>query len=183
MDLNDLNLFVRIARLDSISAAARDLNITPATASARLSAFERRLGVRLLHRTTRRATLTEDGRAFLPHAEECTERGSVSLCAALGPRADITTWDTSDRSSRLIRTNAHRARPAGLYGSGILTLKLDMRISDSVVDLVEGAFDVAVRYTELSDSSFVARRLALDRRVLVAAPDYLERCGHPNLSE
>lgn len=60
-------------------------------------------------------------------------------------------------------------------------LKLDMRVSDSVVDLVEGAFDVAVRYTELSDSSFVARRLAPDRRVVVASPDYLERHGYPNL--
>ncbi|MFC5507623.1 substrate binding domain-containing protein, partial [Bosea massiliensis] len=51
---------------------------------------------------------------------------------------------------------------------------------DSVVDLVEGAFDVAVRYTELGDSSFIARRLAPDRRVLVASPDYLERRGRPN---
>jgi DNA-binding transcriptional LysR family regulator len=83
MDLNDLNLFVRIARLDSISAAARDLNITPATASARLSAFERRLGARLLHRTTRHATLTEDGRAFLPHAENVLD-AAASARAALG---------------------------------------------------------------------------------------------------
>lgn len=59
-------------------------------------------------------------------------------------------------------------------------LALDMRISDSVVDLVEGAFDVAVRYAELGDSSFVARRLAPDRRVLVASTDYLERRGRPN---
>jgi len=58
-------------------------------------------------------------------------------------------------------------------------LSLDLRISDSIVDLVEGAFDVAVRYTEPSDSSFVARRLAPDNRVLVASPDYLEQRGHP----
>jgi DNA-binding transcriptional LysR family regulator len=59
-------------------------------------------------------------------------------------------------------------------------LVLDLRISDSVVDLVEGAFDVAVRYAELSDSSFIARRLARDRRVLVASPDYLKRRGRPS---
>jgi DNA-binding transcriptional LysR family regulator len=58
-------------------------------------------------------------------------------------------------------------------------LRLDLRISDSVVDLVEGAFDVAVRYADLADSSFVARRLAPDRRVLVASPDYLVQHGEP----
>jgi DNA-binding transcriptional LysR family regulator len=58
-------------------------------------------------------------------------------------------------------------------------LVLDLRISDSVVDLVEGAFDVAVRYAELGDSSFVAWRLAPDRRVLVASPEYLRRRARP----
>ncbi len=62
-------------------------------------------------------------------------------------------------------------------------LAVDMRISDSVVDLVEGAFDVAVRYAELGDSSFVARRLAPDRRVLVASPDYLDRRGRPTTAD
>ena len=69
MDVNDLNLLVRIAQLASISSAPRDLGLTPAGASARLAALERKLGARLLHRTTRQATLTEDGLAFLPHAE------------------------------------------------------------------------------------------------------------------
>lgn len=61
MDIDDLNLLVRIARQSSISAAARNLGITPAAASARLAALERRLGARLLHRTTRMATLTKTG--------------------------------------------------------------------------------------------------------------------------
>lgn len=62
-------------------------------------------------------------------------------------------------------------------------LFLDFRISDSIVDLVEGAFDVAVRYADLNDSSFVARRLAPDRRVLVASPDYFERHGRPHMPD
>ena len=62
-------------------------------------------------------------------------------------------------------------------------LALDMRISDSIVDLVEGAFDAAVRYTELSDSSFVARRLAPDNRVLVASPDYIQHRGQPDAED
>jgi DNA-binding transcriptional LysR family regulator len=179
MDLNDLNLFVRIAQLDSISAAARDLNITPATASARLSAFERRLGARLLHRTTRHATLTEDGRAFLPHAENV-------LDAAASARAALGREQASPRGTLRVAAPSSFARMHIVPGlpefiDRFPDLKLDMRISDSVVDLVEGAFDVAVRYTELRDSSFVARRLAPDRRVVVASPDYLERHGQPNL--
>ncbi len=177
MDLDDLSLFVRIARLSSISAAARDLNITPATASARLSAFEKRLGARLLHRTTRRATLTEDGRAFLPHAENV-------LDAAAAARAALGREQASPRGTLRIAAPSSFARMHIVPGLPEFTarypdLKLDMRISDSVVDLVEGAFDVAVRYTELSDSSFVARRLAPDRRVVVASPDYIASHGRP----
>lgn len=178
MDLNDLTLFVRIARLDSISAAARDLNITPATASARLASLEKRLGARLLHRTTRLATLTEDGQAFLPHAENV-------LDAAAAARAALGREHTLPRGTLRIAAPSSFARMHIVPGLPDFTgrypdLKLDMRISDSVVDLVEGAFDVAVRYAELSDSSFVARRLAPDRRVVVASPDYLERHGHLN---
>ena len=181
MDLDDLNLFVRIARLDSISAAARDLNITPATASARLSAFEKRLGARLLHRTTRHATLTEDGRAFLPHAENV-------LDAAVAARAALGREQASPRGTLRIAAPSSFARMHIVPGLPEFMarhpdLKLDMRISDSVVDLVEGAFDVAVRYTELSDSSFVARRLAPDRRVVVASPDYVARHGRPERPE
>ena len=83
MDIDDLKLFMRIARLGSISAAARDLSLTPAGASARLAAFEKRLGARLLHRTTRQATLTVDGLAFLPHAEHVLDAADAAR-AALG---------------------------------------------------------------------------------------------------
>ena len=83
MDFRDLTLFVRIAQLSSISAAARDLGVTPAAASARLAAVEKGLGTRLVHRTTRMVTLTEDGRAFLPHAEHLLD-GAATALAALG---------------------------------------------------------------------------------------------------
>ena len=178
MDVDDLNLFVRIAQLRSISAAARDLGLTPAGASARLAALERKLSARLLHRTTRQATLTEDGLAFLPHAEHVVN-AAVSARAALG------------REQAAPRGTLRVAAPASFARMHIVPglpdfcrrypgLALDLRISDSIVDLVEGAFDVAVRYTEPSDSSFVARRLAPDNRLLVASPDYIEQHGRPN---
>lgn len=177
MDSDALALFVRIARLASISGAARDLGLSPASASARLAALERRLGARLLHRTTRQATLTEDGRAFLPHAERL-------LDAAAAARAALGGGHESPRGTLRIAAPSSFARlhivPAlADFMARYPDLRPDLRISDSVVDLVEGAFDVAVRYADLSDSSFVARRLAPDRRVLVASPAYLERRGHP----
>lgn len=178
MDLADLTLFVRIARAASISAAARDLGVTPAAASARLASLERRLGARLLHRTTRQASLTEDGRAFLPHAEHLLDAADTAL-AALGH------GHTSPRGTLRIAAPSSFARMHIVPGLADFTSRYpdiapDLRISDSLVDLVEGAFDVAVRYADLGDSSFVARRIAPDRRVLVASPDYLERRGSPD---
>lgn len=177
MEVDDLNLFVRIARLRSISAAARDLRLTPAGASARLAALEKKLGARLLHRTTRQATLTEDGLAFLPHAEHI-------VLAAESARAALGREQAAPRGTLRVAAPASFARMhvvPGLAGfcERYPGLTLDLRVSDSIVDLVEGAFDVAVRYTEPGDSSFVARRLAPDRRVLVASPKYIERHGRP----
>ncbi len=173
-----MRLFTRIAQLGSISAAARDLSLTPAGASARLAAFERRLGARLLHRTTRQATLTVDGLAFLPHAEHV-------LDAADAARAALGREQTAPRGTLRVAAPASFARMHIVPGlpdfcTRYPDLALDLRISDSVVDLVEGAFDVAVRYAELGDSSFIARRLAPDRRVLVASPEYLRQRGRPN---
>jgi DNA-binding transcriptional LysR family regulator len=177
MDIGDLTLFVRIAQLASISAAARDLGITPAAASARLASFEGLLGARLLHRTTRQATLTEDGRAFLPHAEHLIDAAAAAR-AALG-REQISPRGTLRIAAPSSFARMHIVPGLPDFMRRYPDLRPDMRVSDSLVDLVEGAFDVAVRYADLSDSSFVARRIAPDRRVLVASPDYLNRHGHP----
>lgn len=178
IDTDDLILLVRIARLGSISAAARDLGLTPAGASARLARMEKGLGARLLHRTTRQATLTEDGLAFLPHAEHVLDAAEAAR-AALG-REQVMPRGTLRVAAPASFARMHIVPSLSDFCRRYPDLVIDMRISDSIVDLVEGAFDVAVRYTNLGDSSFVARRLAPDRRVLVASPDYLERRGRPN---
>lgn len=181
MDFDDLNLFTRIAQLGSISAAARDLGMTPAGASARLASFERQLGTRLLHRTTRMATLTEDGQAFLPHAEHLRDAFEVAR-AALGGRqaAPHGTLRVAAPSSF---ARMHIVPGLADFMTRYPDLRLDLRLSDRVVDLVEGAFDVAVRYADLSDSTFMARQIAPDRRVLVASPDYLDRRGMPHVPD
>ncbi|MFN7101357.1 MAG: LysR family transcriptional regulator [Pseudorhizobium sp.] len=178
MDVDDLNLFVRIAQLRSISAAARDLGLTPAGASVRLAALERKLNARLLHRTTRQATLTEDGIAFLPHAEHLVH-AAESARAALG-REQAAPRGTLRVAAPSSFARMHIVPGLPEFCKKYPELALDLRISDSIVDLVEGAFDIAVRYTEPNDSSFVARRLAPDNRVLVASPGYIEQHGRPN---
>jgi molybdate transport repressor ModE-like protein len=177
VDTDDLRLLVRIARLGSISAAARDLGLTPAGASARLARIEKGLGARLLHRTTRQATLTEDGLAFLPHAEHVLDAAEAAR-AALG-REQVMPRGTLRVAAPASFGRMHIVPGLPDFCSRYPGLIIDMRISDSIVDLVEGAFEVAVRYADLGDSSFVARRLAPDRRLLVASPEYLERRGRP----
>jgi DNA-binding transcriptional LysR family regulator len=181
MDLDDLALFVRVARLGSISAAGRDLGASPAAASARLAAFEKRLGARLVHRTTRAATLTLDGLAFLPHAEQVLE-AARSARAALGRDGDLPRGTLrAALPASFARMHILPALPdfAALYPD----LALDLRLSDVVADLVEGAFDVAVRNAELADSNVVARKLAPDHRLLVAAPSYLAERGVPAVAD
>ncbi len=119
-----------------------------------------------------------DGLAFRPHAEQV-------LDAAHAAQAVLGRQQAAPRGTLRVAAPASFARMHIVPGLPDFCVRypdlmLDFRISDGVVDLVEGAFDVAVRYTELGDSSFVARRLAPDRRVLVASPDYLERRGRPN---
>lgn len=177
MDTEDLSFFARVVRRGSISAAGRDIGLSAATASARLIALERRLGVRLLHRNTRGATITEDGAAFLPYVEAILEATEIAMVALGGGKAEprgtirIAAPSSFGRMHLVPQLPALLARYPGL--------ELDLRLSDTVVDLVEGAFDLAIRNAAPADSSLIGRKLAPDRRQLVAAPSYLARRGVP----
>jgi DNA-binding transcriptional LysR family regulator len=125
--------------------------------------------------------LTEDGQGFLPHAEHLIDAAEVARATLGGKQA-------APRGTLRVAAPSSFARmhivPAlADFVKRYPDLRLDMRLSDRVVDLVEGAFDVAVRYADLGDSSFVARQIAPDRRVLVASPDYLDRRGRPHLPD
>lgn len=173
--LSDLALFLRVLDLGSISAAARSLDITAAGASQRLRRLERALGVRLLHRTTRRlhptaegARLAERGRALLDEAEALTEElGGPAVRGVL----------------RVTMPTAFgRLHVAPLFPAFLAAhpqLRIEAHFSDRYEDLVASGFDLALRVGELRDSALVARPLARNRRVLCAAPAYLERHGVP----
>lgn len=177
MNLQHLNLFIRIAATQNISEAGAELGLSPAVASAQLRKLEASLGIRLVHRTTRKVSLTEDGIAFLHHAENVLE----SVEAA---KASVGAGSVSPSGVLRVTAPASFGRMHVLPAlKGLLDqypkLSVDLKLSDSIVDLVEGGFDVAIRNSALEDSSLVARKLAPDRRILCAAPEYLAQFGKP----
>lgn len=175
--IGDLGLFLRVLDLGSISAAARSLDLSVAVASQRLKRLERELGVRLLHRTTRRlhataegAVLAEQGRALVEDLEALTGglRRSASEVAGTVRVTMSASFGRQYISPLLPEFMARYPR-----------LRLSINLNDQLLDLVSAGFDLAIRIGDLEDSSLVARKLASNRRVLCASPDYLRRHGAP----
>lgn len=175
--IGDIGLFLRVLDLGSISAAARSLDLSVAVASQRLQRLERELGVRLLHRTTRRLHATPEGAVLAEQG-----RALVDDLEALG--ASLRQAGTGISGTLRVTTSSSFGR---LYVSPLLPrfleqhpgLSVSVNLTDNVLDLVSAGFDLAIRIGALDDSTLVARRLAVNRRVLCAAPDYLRRRGTP----
>ncbi|MGC4079753.1 MAG: LysR family transcriptional regulator [Rubrivivax sp.] len=177
--LADLNLFLRVLDEGSISAAARALDLSPAVASQRLARLEQELGVRLMHRTTRRLHPTPEGRLLAEQGRGLVEDLDTLVAGLRQASGDVS-------GTLRVTTSATFGR---LYLSPLLPeflarhprLRLSVDLDDRVVDLVTAGFDLAIRVGALDDSTLVARRLAPNRRVLVASPDYLRRRGTPQV--
>jgi DNA-binding transcriptional LysR family regulator len=177
MQIPDLRIFLAVAAAGSLSAAARRLDTGPMQVSRRLAVLEDELGVRLFHRTTRSVALTAEGEAFLPYATTMVEAENSAL-AELRPSAS--------RASGLLRLTA-----PSVFGQTIVLpllpslleqhpdLRIDLDVSDRVVDIVGQGLDLALRIATLADSDLVARKIAGNPRVLVAAPGYLQQRGRP----
>lgn len=181
MDIEHLKLFVRLAATHNISMAGRELGLSPAVASAHISKLEQGLGVRLLHRTTRKVSLTEEGLAFLPHAEEV-------LNSVEAARASVGAGEASPQGTLRVTAPASFGRMHLVPAlKGFLDrypdLDIDLRLSDTIVDMVEGGFDIAIRNAELKDSTLIARKLMADERIICASPEYLEIYGKPKSPE
>ncbi|WP_394713367.1 LysR family transcriptional regulator [Desulfogranum marinum] len=177
MNIEHLKLFVRLAITSNISSAGRELGLSPAVASAHISKLEEELGVRLLHRTTRKVSLTEEGVAFLPHAEEV-------LASIEAARASVGAGDVLPKGTLRVTAPSSFGRMHLMPAlKGFLTrypdLSIDLRLTDTIVDLVEGGFDIAIRNADLKSSTLIARKLAPDKRIICASPDYLAEFGEP----
>ena len=177
MDTDSVRLFVLAAEKRNISAAGRELGMAPAAASARLAKLERAVGADLLHRSTRKVSLSLEGAEFLPYAKEMLAQEAAGF-AALG-RGKVAATGT-------LRFTAPSSF-AQLYIAPLLPeflalhpgVDLDLRLTDAEFDLIEGSFDLALRNAALPDSSLKGRKLADDTRILCASPAYLARRGMP----
>ncbi|MEX0318609.1 MAG: LysR family transcriptional regulator [Ruegeria sp.] len=177
MNIDSLRLFVMAAERLNISGAGRALGLAPAVASARLAKLETELGVELLRRTTRKVSLSLEGSDFLPYAREILAQADAAR-AALGG---------SDSGAKGTLRFAAPSSFAQLHVMPLLPefqtlypdLTLDLRLSDTRFDAIEGSFDLALRSAPLTDSSLKGRKLADDTRVLCASPGYLEVHGTP----
>ncbi|MGB6053911.1 MAG: LysR family transcriptional regulator [Burkholderiaceae bacterium] len=176
-NLSNMEVFVRTVRTGSLSAAARTLKLTPAAVSYRLDKLESALGTRLLHRTTRRLTLTEDGADYLREAERMLSE--VERIEAAVSRRDEVPQGTLRVTvpSSFGRQHIASAMPKFLKRHPLVRLHLIM--SDDMIDIMGEGVDIAIRICELGDSEFIARKLAPDRRVVCASPEYLEKHGTP----
>jgi DNA-binding transcriptional LysR family regulator len=176
-DLNELRTFERILALGSLSAAARDLGVGLAVVSKRLASLERRAGARLVNRTTRSLSATEDGEALLAHVE--------SMLDALGEaEARLSSGRAEPRGALRISApiafgRIHVAPVAAALTQRHGALSVELKLDDRLVDLVEARIDVAVRIGPPRDSTAVMRKLADSRRILVASPAYLDAAGRP----
>ncbi len=177
MNIDHLKLFIRVAANGNITRAGQEQGLSPAVAGNHIKKLEEDLGVLLLQRTTRKVSLTEEGVSFLPHAEEV-------LSSIEAARAAVGAGSTSPTGTLRISAPAsfgrmHLVPILSDFMSRHTGLKVDLHLSDAIVDLVEGGFDLAIRNAKLKDSSLVARKLSADRRVLCASPAYLAEHGEP----
>lgn len=173
----DLGFFSTLAACGSLSAAARELGLTPAAVSKRLTLMEQRAGVALVDRTTRRMLLTPEGEVYLEHARRILDQVE-ELSELLG---------SSRRSpTGLLRVNATLGFGRSHVGPAISRflakypqVSVQLQLSVTPPPLTDDSYDVCIRFGEPPDSRVIARRLAPNRRLLCAAPAYLARHGAP----
>ena len=179
--IGDLTLFLRVLDLGTISAAARSLDLSVAVASQRLKRLERSLGVRLLHRTTRQLRPTPEGIALAEQGRPLVE-DLEALTGNLRKNAkDVAGTLRVTLPASFGRQYISPLLPAFLERHPRLRLHVDL--ADQMRDLVSEGFDLAIRIGALKNSELVATRLAANRRILCASPEYLRRHGTPKKPE
>ncbi|MGP9819261.1 LysR family transcriptional regulator [Salinarimonas sp. NSM] len=175
--LGDLDVFARIVAARSMSAAGRELGLSPAVVSKRMRRLEERLGVRLLQRTTRSLALTEAGRGFHERVvailASVEEAEAWAMSGAAEPRGLLRV--SAPTSFGRMHVAPHLVRFLAAHPQ----VTVDLALSDAFVDVVAEGLDLAIRIADLSDSSLVAKKLAPSHRVLVATPGYLAVRGTP----
>ena len=179
--IDSLHVFARVAALGGLSAASRALGMSQSMATKHVVSLEARLGVKLLHRTTRRTTLTEAGRRYLETVEPILAELEAADAAAAAERVEV---------SGTLRLNAPVSFSVRVLASVLAELSarhpdlsIDLGLNDRVVDLVDEGWDAAVRIGRIDDETLIARRLAPCRLMVAASPTYLAAHGVPRSIE
>jgi len=179
--LEEMQAFVKAVETESLSEAARELNVSPSAISKQIRNLENRLGARLMQRTTRSLTLTEPGKAFYEQ--------SVTIITQV-ERAESGVHELQDEPQGTLRISAS-ADFSRLHLNSVITdfarqypdLRLELTFTDRTIDLIAEGYDAAIRIGALPDSSLVARKLSPCRHVLCASPNYLKANGTPVLPD
>lgn len=177
MDTNALRLFVVAAEMLNISAAGRQLGIAPAVASARLAKLEQQVGADLLHRSTRKVSLSLEGEELLPYAREIIAQEDAALAALGHGSSEVRGTLRFAASSTFSQTYVIPLLPEFLQRYP--QIKLELKLTDTQIDLIEGGFDLALRNYTPTDSSLIGRKIADDTRILCASRQYLAQNGTP----
>lgn len=178
---SELAFFSMLVKAGSLAAAARELDLTPPAVSKRLAQLEARLGVRLMNRTTRRVSLTNEGEEYLENARRIL--------------ADIEEMELRVSSSRaapkgLLRINAtlgfgrsYIAPVVSAFCKRYPDVEVQLQLTDRPLNLAEEAFDLGIRFGEPPDTRVIARKIAANRRLICASPLYLKQFGRPQLPD
>lgn len=177
LDLNDIVVFARVIEAGSFTAAARLLGMPKTTVSRRIAALEREVGVRLIQRTTRSLNVTDAGRLYY-------EQSSQALRTI--EDANLRLAEARAEPSGTIRVSAPVAFGAYFLTATVFDFlaaypktRVEFRLTDDILNLVENGIDLAFRTGALPDSTLIARKLGAAYRILCASPDYLARRGTP----
>jgi len=174
---SELGFFCLLVKQGSLAATARELNLTPPAVSRRLSQLEERLGVRLLNRTTRRISLTNEGEVYFANA-----------LRILGDIDEMERLVSSSRAAPkgLLRVNAPLGFGRSYIGPAISAftktypdVEVQLHLTDRPVSLPDEAIDVSIRFGDIPDSRLIAKKIATNRRLLCASPAYLRAAGQP----
>lgn len=175
--IDDMSLFVQVVKAGGLAAAGRQIGLSAASMTARINALEKHYSTRLLHRTTRKITLTDAGKRFY---EAC-----LRVLAEVESAEMLLQNDRENLSGQL------RITAPSDFGRQFVAPALSefvqqhpavipyLHLTDGVVNLVEHGYDLGIRYGNLPDSNLIVRHLASNHRVLVASPGYIEKYGEP----
>jgi DNA-binding transcriptional LysR family regulator len=177
MDIQDIEIFARVAALGNLSAVGSELGLTPGTISKRVQALEDEMGVRLFERTTRSIRITDEGLRFRVHVERI-------LAEMEQARAMVA--DSAGRPTGKLRVAASQALSRDFVAPAVSRflatypdIEVQINLADGPVNLQEEGYDVAIFSGVPADSALIAKRLFVDRHIVVAAPSYLKAAGCP----